>query len=426
MLQNPAGVGPPPPPPAANQQWLMMQQQQQQQPPPQMMQPQQQVMHMQPQSVMQHHQPQGVMQQQQFMQPHTQDEIKTLWVGDLQYWMDESYLHNCFAHTGEVFSVKIIRNKQTGYSEGYGFIEFATHATAEKILQSYQGSQMPQTEQPFRLNWASSGSGEKRPETGPEHSIFVGDLAPDVTDFVLQETFRSRYPSVQGAKVVIDVLTGCSKGYGFVRFNDELERIRAMTEMNGVYCSNRPMRISTATPRKSLAPGQQGNYKASFQGSGYGAPRSQNFSSDNDPNNTTVFVGGLDHNVMDEELKQVFSQYGEISYVKIPVGKGCGFIQFTTRASAEEALQKLHGTVLGQQTIRLSWGRSSTNKQPASGWGQPQQDSNQFNGGYYGYGQTQQGQGYDGYGYAVAPQDPGTYAQGSYPQYGAYPQQVSQ
>ncbi|KAJ7570721.1 hypothetical protein O6H91_01G132900 [Diphasiastrum complanatum] len=288
---------------------------------------------------------------------------------------------------------------------------------------------MPQTEQPFRLNWASSGSGEKRPETVGEHSIFVGDLAPDVTDYVLQETFRSRYPSVQSAKVVIDTLTGGSKGYGFVRFGDELERIRAMTEMNGVYCSSRPMRISTATPRKSLAPGQQGNYKPSYQGSGYGAPHSQNFGSENDQNNSTVFVGGLDHNVTDEELRQVFSQFGEIVYVKIPVGKGCGFVQYTSRASAEEALQKLHGTVIGQQTIRLSWGRSSsTNKQrqPASSWGQPQQDPNQWNGGYYGYGQGQQGQGYDGFGYAAAPQDPSAYAQGNYPQYGAYPQQVSQ
>jgi hypothetical protein len=37
----------------------------------------------------------------QSQQPH--EEAKTLWVGDLQYWMDESYLHSCFVHTGEVF-----------------------------------------------------------------------------------------------------------------------------------------------------------------------------------------------------------------------------------------------------------------------------------------------------------------------------------
>ena len=34
-----------------------------------------------------------------------------------------------------------------------------------------------------------------------DHSIFVGDLAPDVTDYVLQDHFRNYYPSVRSAKV---------------------------------------------------------------------------------------------------------------------------------------------------------------------------------------------------------------------------------
>jgi RNA recognition motif-containing protein len=110
---------------------------------------------------------------------------------------------------------------------------------------------MPGTEHTFRLNWASFSSGERRPDAGPDHSIFVGDLAPDVTDYLLQETFRVNYPSVRGAKVVTDPNTGRPKGYGFVKFADENEKNRAMTEMNGQYCSTRPMRISAAIPKKS-------------------------------------------------------------------------------------------------------------------------------------------------------------------------------
>ncbi|CAK9195246.1 unnamed protein product [Sphagnum troendelagicum] len=366
MMQSPAGLGPPSVQggDAQQQQWMIMQQQQQQQ-------------------------QTGLLQSQQ---PH--EEAKTLWVGDLQYWMDESYLHSCFVHTGEVQSVKIIRNKQTGYSEGYGFIEFVSHAAAEKILQSFNGTQMPNTDQPFRLNWASFGIGERRPEAGPDHSIFVGDLAPDVTDYNLQETFRSRYSTVKGAKVVTDAITGRSKGYGFVRFGDEAERNRAMTEMNGVYCSSRPMRISAATPKKALGPTQQSIPSAP----------PQSFVSDSNPNNTTIFVGGLDPSVTDEELKAVFGQFGELVYVKIPVGKGCGFVQFTHRACAEEALQRVQGTVIGAQSVRLSWGRSPVNKQrqaSPAGWGQPQQDPNQWNdgaiGGYYGA----YAPGYDQYNYPV-------------------------
>lgn len=34
--------------------------------------------------------------------PMTLEEVRTLWIGDLQYWFDENYLSSCFAHTGEV------------------------------------------------------------------------------------------------------------------------------------------------------------------------------------------------------------------------------------------------------------------------------------------------------------------------------------
>ncbi|XP_068638750.1 polyadenylate-binding protein RBP45-like [Aristolochia californica] len=423
MMQPATGVVPPSmvPPPMdqqhqqhqqhqqPQQQWMMMPPPQQ--PPPvwsqQPPQPQQQQV-----APQQQPQPQYSQVQQPAPQPTSSDEIRTLWIGDLQYWMEESYIHSCFSHSGEVVSVKVIRNKQTGQSEGYGFVEFVNRAAAERILQSYNGTPMPNVEQNFRLNWASFGVGERRPDDSADFPIFVGDLASDVTDYMLQETFRGHYPSVKGAKVVTDRTTGRSKGYGFVRFGDESEQLRAMTEMNGMFCSTRPMRIGPATTKKNVT-SQQFASKASYQ-------NNQGTQSENDPNNTTIFVGGLDSNVTDEHLRQIFSTYGELVHVKIPVGKRCGFVQFAKRANAEEALLMLNGTQLGGQNIRLSWGRSPSNKQdPSTGWVQPQPDPNQWNAGYYGY-----NQGYEAYGYAQPHQDPNMYAYGGYPAgYGNYQQQ---
>ncbi|KAH7662103.1 Apoptosis-promoting RNA-binding protein TIA-1/TIAR (RRM superfamily) protein [Dioscorea alata] len=336
-------------------------------------------------------------------QPGSSDEIRSLWIGDLQYWMDEAYLQSCFSQplqNGELLSMKIIRNRQTGHSEGYGFLEFATHATAERILQTYNGQMMPNIDQAYKMNWASPGAGERR-DNGADHTIFVGDLASDVTDYILEETFKAVYSSVKGAKVVIDRTTGRSKGYGFVRFGDVNEQTRAMTEMNGAYCSSRPMRIGPAASKKSADAPQQYTTKASYQ--------TQGTDSESDPNNTTIFVGGLDANVSEDLLRETFCKYGELVHVKIPVGKGCGFVQFANRANAEEALKLLHGTLLGGQNIRLSWGRSP-NKQL-------QPDSNQWNGSHYGYGQE-----YDIYGYAPPPQDPNMYAYTAYQGYGNYQQ----
>ncbi|KAJ3676974.1 hypothetical protein LUZ60_002698 [Juncus effusus] len=316
---------------------------------------------------------------------------KTIWVGDLHYWMDEGYLANCFAYTGEVQNAKVIRNKQTGQSEGYGFVEFYTRSAAEKVIQTLGGHAMPNTDQPFRLNWASFSMGDRRADVASDHSIFVGDLAADVTDGLLLETFASRYASVKGAKVVIDANTGRSKGYGFVRFGNDDEKAQAMADMNGKYCSSRPMRIGPATPRKSSgANGSNGN------GSTH---------SDGDLTNTTVFVGGLDPDVSEDDLRQTFSKYGEIVSVKVPAGKQCGFVQFSQRKSAEEALQGLNGSTIGKQTVRLSWGRNPANKQRGEG------GNNWNNGMYY------TGQFYNGYGYGSPFPDPSMYAAA----YGAYP-----
>ncbi|KAJ3670442.1 hypothetical protein LUZ60_010766 [Juncus effusus] len=349
-------------------------------------------------------------------------EIRTLWIGDLQYWMDENYLNGCFASTGEVTMVKVIRNKQTGHSEGYGFVEFASRSTADRVLQSYSGQTMPNVNQVYKLNWAScSGSRDKFAQSdrdssaADDHTIFVGDLAADVSDTLLQETFKSKYNSVKSAKVVIDKVSGRPKGYGFVKFDNFDEMQKAMSEMNGQFCSSRQMRIGPAANSKK--PGFQ------FQNSNGGNNNQNgngNNDSDSDPNNTTVFVGGIDTNSVNEEsLKQVFSPYGEIVYVKIPANKRCGFVQFSNRASAEEALRELNGTVIGGQSVRLSWGRSLSNKQPQ------QEAANQWNGAggaFYGYGQG----GYENYGYAPQAQQQNMYSYGGYSAYGNYQQQQQQ
>ncbi|KAK9177730.1 hypothetical protein WN943_026919 [Citrus x changshan-huyou] len=226
----------------------------------------------------------------------------------------------------------------------------------------------------------------------------IGQVS-DVTDSILQETFSSEYPSIKGAKVIIDSNTGCTKGYGFVRFGDENERSRAMIEMNGVYCSSRPMRIDVATPKKAYGYQQQCSSQALVLAGGLASNGARVQGSDGESNNATIFIGALDSNVSDKNLREPFSHLGEILSVKIHIGKRCGFVQFANRKDAEVALQKLQGTAIGKQTVRLSWGHNPGNKQWRG------DHINHWNGEHY------RGQGYSGNGYAFPPnQDPNMYA----------------
>ncbi|WYZ42439.1 hypothetical protein EsH8_VI_000138 [Colletotrichum jinshuiense] len=315
----------------------------------------------------------------------------TLWMGELEPWMDENFIKGVFlTATGEPVNVKVIRDKTSG-NAGYCFVEFASSEAASKAL-TLNGSPVPNSNRAFKLNWASGGGiNDRRDDRGPEYSIFVGDLGPEVNEYVLVSLFQARFPSCKSAKIMTDAMSGQSRGYGFVRFTDEQDQQRALVEMQGVYCGNRPMRISTATPKnrnhgpyqqhhggnQMMAPGlpphQQGFYgvpSPAQYGGAYGAPYNppgQQMNQFTDPNNTTVFVGGLSGYVTEDELRSFFQGFGEITYVKIPPGKGCGFVQFVHRHAAEMAINQMQGYPIGNSRVRLSWGRSQNN----SGVGTP-------------------------------------------------------
>lgn len=206
----------------------------------------------------------------------------------------------------------------------------------------------------------------------------MGDLGPEVNEYVLVSIFQSRFPSCKSAKIMTDPLSGMSRGYGFVRFSSEEDQQLALSQMQGVYCGNRPMRISTATPKNKGMPRgpremdmQQGNMggfqpnMGAMQPLGFYNQQPQPMNQFTDPNNTTVFVGGLSGYVTEDELRSFFQVFGEITYVKIPPGKGCGFVQFVQRHAAEMAINQMQGYPIGNSRVRLSWGRSQNNSGPA-------------------------------------------------------------
>ena len=75
--------------------------------------------------------------------------------------------------------------------------------------------------------------------------------------------------------------------------------------------------------------------------------------------NTTVFVGGLDKNATEAEVRYHFHRCGPVSSVKVLQDKGCGFVQFQYRAHAETAIASLNGSVLGIGPLRLQWGKNA-------------------------------------------------------------------
>ena len=59
-----------------------------------------------------------------------------LYVGNLPYRIDEDSLRQLFTPYGNVETSKVIKDRQTGRSKGFGFIEMASQAEAEAAIKA--------------------------------------------------------------------------------------------------------------------------------------------------------------------------------------------------------------------------------------------------------------------------------------------------
>lgn len=65
-----------------------------------------------------------------------------LYVGSLPYSTTEQQLSELFAQYGTVQSAKVITDRYTGQSRGFGFVEMATGDEAQKAIAALNGSSM--------------------------------------------------------------------------------------------------------------------------------------------------------------------------------------------------------------------------------------------------------------------------------------------
>ena len=62
-----------------------------------------------------------------------------LFVGNLPYAMDNDKLSQLFAAAGTVVSAKVISDKYSGRSRGFGFVEMSTDEESKKAVEMFNG-----------------------------------------------------------------------------------------------------------------------------------------------------------------------------------------------------------------------------------------------------------------------------------------------
>ena len=81
-----------------------------------------------------------------------------------------------------------------------------------------------------------------------------------------------------------------------------------------------------------------------------------------------IYVGNLSYSVTEDELRDLFTEHGEVSSVTIindkytGQSKGFGFVEMPKQAEAEHAIKTLHGNALSGRNITVNQARPRSDK----------------------------------------------------------------
>lgn len=83
--------------------------------------------------------------------------------------------------------------------------------------------------------------------------LFVGGLNYDTTQDGLQQAF-AQFGTISSATIIIDKMSGRSKGFGFVEFEDDAAADAAVAAMNGAELEGRTLTVNEARPLEPRPP----------------------------------------------------------------------------------------------------------------------------------------------------------------------------
>jgi polyadenylate-binding protein len=175
-------------------------------------------------------------------------------------------------------------------------------------------------------------SGEEQ-ESSPKSSenqaasLYVGELASNVTEAVLFEVF-STVGELVSVHVCRDDVTKRSLGYGYVNFQNSKDAERSIEELNYTPVKGRPIRIMWSQRNPTLRRSQQGN----------------------------IFIKNLDPAIDNKSLHDTFSAFGHILSSKVALdengnSKGFGFVHYEEAESAKAAIENINGMLLNGREV---------------------------------------------------------------------------
>ncbi|KAK5652763.1 hypothetical protein OQA88_9616 [Cercophora sp. LCS_1] len=251
--------------------------------------------------------------------PHPQASA-SLYVGELDSSVTEAMLFELFSQIGSVASIRVCRDAVTRRSLGYAYVNYNTTSDGEKALEELNYTLIKG--RPCRIMWSQRDPALRKTGQG---NVFIKNLDVAIDNKALHDTFAA-FGNILSCKVAQDE-NGNSKGYGFVHYETDEAAAQAIKHVNGMLLNEKKVYVGHHIPKKD----RQSKFeemKANF---------------------TNVYVKNINHEVTDEEFRETFEKFGEVTSSSLArdqetqKSRGFGFVNFTTHEAAAKAVEELNG-----------------------------------------------------------------------------------
>ncbi|XP_063143504.1 polyadenylate-binding protein 4 isoform X7 [Rattus norvegicus] len=264
--------------------------------------------------------------------------MASLYVGDLHSDVTEAMLYEKFSPAGPVLSIRVCRDMITRRSLGYAYVNFQQPADAERALDTMNFDVIKG--KPIRIMWSQRDPSLRKSGVG---NVFIKNLDKSIDNKALYDTF-SAFGNILSCKVVCD--ENGSKGYAFVHFETQEAANKAIEKMNGMLLNDRKVFV--------------GRFKSRKEREAELGAKAKEF--------TNVYIKNFGEEVDDENLRELFSQFGKTLSVKVMrdcsgKSKGFGFVSYEKHEDANKAVEEMNGKEMSGKSIFVGRAQKKVERQ---------------------------------------------------------------
>ncbi|KAM7472345.1 hypothetical protein LguiA_010528 [Lonicera macranthoides] len=246
-----------------------------------------------------------------------------IFIGALPRDVSEEALNDLCQSIGEIFEIKLMKNKDTGEGKGFAFVGFKTTDIARKAVEDLHNKE-------FRGRTLRCSLSETK------YRLFIGNVPKNLTDDEFCKVIEEIGPGAENIELIKDPQNPThNRGFAFVEYHNN-----ACADYSKQKLSSANFKLEGNCPTVSWAdPKSNHDHSAASQVK-------------------ALYVKNIPENTPSEQLKELFQRHGEVTKVVLPPAKpggkrDFGFIHYAEKSSALKAVRDTEKYEIDGQVLEV-------------------------------------------------------------------------